>query len=103
MNDTNSQNNMKSDGRSVIIWSIITAVVVVVLVLAVWKYALPPLQPSANTQVQTTTAQDLAAIRRIEDSLLTTYQWLNRDSSTYRIPIERAMELIAVESTTTTR
>lgn len=103
MSDTDSKNNMKYDGWSVIIWSTVTAVAVVVLALVVWKYALAPLQTGAPTQPQVSSPADLTAIRRNEDSVLSTYQLLGDGSETCRIPIERAMELIAVESVTPTR
>jgi len=103
MSNTDSQNNVKYEGRTVIIWSTVTAVAVVVLVLVVWKYVLAPLQTGTATQSQVSSSADLAAIRRVEDSVLSTYQLLGDDSKTCRIPIERAMELIAVESITPAR
>jgi len=83
------------------IWSIVTTVVVVVLVLVIWKYALPPLQTSPSPKAST--SADLMAIRKVEDSVLTTYQLLDDDTRTCRIPIERAMELIATDSPAVSR
>jgi hypothetical protein len=39
--------------------------------------------------------QDLAELHRREDLLLDNYSWVNRQQGKVRIPIERAMELIA--------
>ncbi len=101
--EANSREKSIPENRGVIVWSVVTTLVVVGLVLVLWKYALPPLQPGAATETQTTTAAELATIRSIEDSLLTTYQWHNRDSGTCRIPIERAIELIASDAITPAR
>ncbi len=37
---------------------------------------------------------DLVRLRAAEDSILTTYGWVDRDSGLVRIPIARAMELM---------
>ncbi len=37
----------------------------------------------------------LVAMRKAEDSILTSYGWVNRDSGIVHIPIDRAMRLLA--------
>lgn len=37
---------------------------------------------------------DLLALRRSEDSILTGYGWVSKDSGIVRIPVERAMKLL---------
>jgi len=37
---------------------------------------------------------ELIALRRGEDSVLSTYGWVNRDSGVVRIPIDQAMEML---------
>jgi hypothetical protein len=37
----------------------------------------------------------LVALRRIEDSILTSYAWVNRDSGIVRVPVERGIALLA--------
>ena len=101
--EANSKRESIPFNKGVIVWSVVMTLVVVGLVLVLWKYALPPLQPGATAETQTTTAAELAAIRKVEDSLLTTYQWLNRDSGTCRIPVERAIELTVSEATNPAR
>ena len=110
MSNTDSQGNMNSDAnqsgsseRTVIIWSVVTAVLVVGLVFVVWKYALTPLQTTVSSQTQTSSPADLQEIRRVEDSVLSSYQLLAGDAGIYRVPIERAMELISLESITRKR
>lgn len=38
---------------------------------------------------------DLAAMRAAEEKVLTTYGWVDREAGVVRIPIERAMEIVA--------
>jgi hypothetical protein len=40
---------------------------------------------------------DLVTMRRAEDVLLRSYGWIDRPSGTVRIPIDRAMDLLAAE------
>ena len=47
--------------------------------------------------LQTNPGQHLATMRRAEDSLLQGYAWIDRQSGTVRIPIARAMDLIAAQ------
>jgi hypothetical protein len=110
MSDTDSQSNMNSDSsksgsieRTIIVWSVVTAVLVVGLVLVVWKYALAPLQTGAPSPTQTSSSADLQEIRRVEDSILSSYQLIPSNAGTYRVPIQRAMELIASEWTAAAR
>ncbi len=45
--------------------------------------------------LQTTPHDDLAALRRYENGLLATYGWIDKDRGVVRIPIEKAMDLLA--------
>lgn len=49
--------------------------------------AAPRLQPDPHVV--------LVAMRREEDSILTSYGWVDRDSGIVRLPVERAMEMLA--------
>jgi len=51
---------------------------------------LPP-----RPRLQITPALDLAQKRKAEDATLNSYGWIERTSGTVRIPIERAMDLLA--------
>ena len=48
-------------------------------------------------RLQIDEAADLALYRRRETALLNSYGWIDRDRGTVRLPIERAMELVAQE------
>ncbi len=47
----------------------------------------PPLQVDA--------IRDLRSLRAAEDALATSYGWVNRETGTVRIPVDRAMDLLA--------
>jgi hypothetical protein len=48
--------------------------------------------PGPNLQANPHAA--LLAMRRAEDSVLTRYAWINKDSGIVQVPVERAMELL---------
>jgi hypothetical protein len=61
-----------------------------------------PISPLATTQqlppsprLQITPRLDLAQKREAENAVLNSYAWIDRSNGTVRIPIDRAMELIA--------
>ena len=49
----------------------------------------------SGPQLQVSPARDLAEKRRAEDDVLTSYGWIDADKAVVRIPIERAMDLLA--------
>ena len=51
------------------------------------------LPPGPN--LQTDPHSVLVAMRKAEDSVLTSYGWVNRESGIVRFPIERAVEILA--------
>jgi len=57
--------------------------------------ATAPRTPEPRLQVNP--SGDLATVRRAEDVLLHNYGWIDRPSGTVRIPIDRAMDLVAAE------
>jgi hypothetical protein len=82
----------------------------VVLALMVWfqnyldvgqkKSAAPPSPLAGERQLppgphlQVVPEKDLAQVRAVEDSLLSSYGWIVRDAGVVRIPIDRAIELV---------
>ncbi len=57
---------------------------------------LPRLQP--NPIDQATAADDMGNLRARENLILTSYGWINQDAGIVRIPISRAIELMAEEA-----
>jgi hypothetical protein len=52
-----------------------------------------PLPPPPR--LQTYPFEDIKDLRRAEQPLLTTYEWIDQSAGTVRIPIERAMDILA--------
>jgi hypothetical protein len=50
-------------------------------------------KPRPEPRLQISPQGDLEEMRRQENEILSTYRWIDRDSGTARIPIERAMQL----------
>jgi hypothetical protein len=53
------------------------------------------LRQSAEPSLQAAPAQDLEAFRKAEDKVLNEYKWIDKTHGVVRIPIERAMDLVA--------
>lgn len=52
-------------------------------------------QPPPGPHLQVAPHADLLKLRVAEDAALQSYAWVNRDAGIVRIPIERALELLA--------
>jgi len=53
------------------------------------------LRQSSEPLLQAAPAQDLQALRKAEDVVLNEYKWIDKDRGVVRIPIERAIDLVA--------
>ncbi len=51
-----------------------------------------------NRKIDQATYTDLQNVRKAEDAKLTGYQYLDKDKGVVRIPVERAMQLLAEEA-----
>ena len=98
-----------------IVWSAVGGLVGTLLVFVLMRWLFghylareaelsPPANPLASTygrqvppapRLQTDPLQELRRLRAAEDAVLTTYGWVDRNAGTVRIPIDRAMELLA--------
>jgi hypothetical protein len=52
-------------------------------------------EPTPEPRLQVGGARELAEMREEEDVVLQSYAWIDRDKGMVRIPIERAMEMLA--------
>jgi hypothetical protein len=52
-------------------------------------------QAPPEPRLQTAPLDDLRTLRAVEDAALSSYGWVDREAGVARIPIERAMELLA--------
>jgi len=56
----------------------------------------PPIETAPpSPRLQANPAADLAAERRREEGMLTGYAWVDRERGIARIPVQRAMEILA--------
>lgn len=62
---------------------------------AVSRLALHPNMIAPKPRLQTDPTADLTQFRRAEETKLNSYGWIDKKTGIIRIPIERAMELIA--------
>ncbi|HVR72717.1 MAG TPA: hypothetical protein VMT52_00220 [Planctomycetota bacterium] len=92
--------------------SVVVALTVLALIASGWLYALldpmegeeardhPSLEAPRSEppmpRLQVSPLDDLGKLRAEEDAILGTYGW-DRESGLFRIPIERAMEVLAAE------
>jgi hypothetical protein len=84
--------------RLIAIFGAGTLVLLVVAVLALQYYYDRVLEEQVFVKVQEPVAQNLVNLRAREDEALHSYRYLDREKGTIRLPIERAMELLASES-----
>lgn len=88
----------------------LAATVVVCLILAVWVFDFfetrearldAPPSPLAKREapseplLQVSAPKELEDVRKAEEKTLTSYDWVNKQAGIIRIPIDRAMELLA--------
>lgn len=84
--------------RFIAIFGAGTLVLLVVSVLALQYYYDRVLEEQVFVKVQEPVSQTLVDVRTREDEALHSYRYLDREKGTIRLPIERAMELLAAES-----
>jgi hypothetical protein len=73
-------------------------VLLVVCLFGLQYYYDRVLEEQVFVKVQEPVSQTLVDVRTREDEALHSYRYLDRDKGTIRLPIERAMELLAAES-----
>lgn len=100
------------DLRHIAMWSIALVILVVLLLaLLLWLFGhfskrenrlghrtagVPAAAPmTAAPQLQISPRSDLAEMRAAEEKALHSYGWIDKEKGLARIPIERAMELLA--------
>jgi hypothetical protein len=52
-------------------------------------------EPTPGPKLSVNPSQELQTMRAAEDSMLNSYQWIDREKGLVRIPIDRAIELLA--------
>jgi len=98
--------------RGVLYFALWLTVVAIVIHIAIWllyeyfaarqKGPLtiphqPAATPVAKPQLQVQPESELSQLRSSEEQILRNYGWIDREKGIVRIPIERAMDIIAAE------
>jgi hypothetical protein len=97
--------------RAIAVFGIaLTATVIVCLIVGVWIFdylatrqarqdvprsPLAKVEAPAQPRLQVSAPKDLGELRAAEDKILDSYDWVNRQAGTVRIPIDQAMRLLA--------
>ncbi len=56
-----------------------------------------PLKEPPEPRLQKTPVADIKAVRKDEDAVIQSYGWVDPDKGIVRIPVDRAMDLVAKE------
>lgn len=89
--------------RGVLITALVVVVLIVVALVGLWDYFVATREEIVYEQTLRPASQQLIELQKLEDSILIHYEFIDSISGRYRIPIARAMELMADESTGTVR
>lgn len=111
-NDTYERTDLPT--RPIKLAMVIGGIVLVLVFVAMWGLTellgrheasvSPPANPLAASagrkeppapRLQTDPAKDIAALHALEDAKLNNYAWIDKQAGTVRIPISRALDLVA--------
>jgi hypothetical protein len=104
----------RSDLKTASLLKVVVALVVTVVIIAAgvwWMYGyvrkqdegrdvrrtlIPPPSPlPAEPRLQVDPAEDFVKFKQEQDQVLNSYGWVSRETGRVRIPVERAMDLVA--------
>jgi len=77
---------------------IISAILLFVIIVVLQAYFYDAEQAELQKKVYSQPYQELQQLDAAQIELLTTYAWVSEGDGVVRIPIERAMELVAAEA-----
>jgi len=89
--------------RAVLITTVVALVMLGIALIALWDFYTSTREKVVYEQTLAPQSQQLLELHKLEDSILNGYQFVDSTKGTYRIPIERAMELMAAETAGTPR
>ena len=84
--------------RQVAMWGLIVIVALIVSVVFVWDYFVGTREEVVERVVLSPPSPELRELRAREEEELGNYKLLDSASGQYRIPIDRAMQLLAEEA-----
>ena len=80
---------------TIVLWGTVSVVILVILLAWLRSFFFVIRNETIETVYLSTRNPQLEDLRAHEDSVLTSYGWVDRDRGIVRIPIDRAMELAA--------
>ena len=83
--------------RIIVLWGTVTVVILAIMLLFLRNYFFIVRNETVERNYLSAGNPQIEALRAHEDSVLTSYGWVNRQNGTVRIPIDRAMELVVSE------
>jgi hypothetical protein len=88
--------------RSIVVAALVTVVALVIAIIILYDYFIATKEAVIYDQSLRPESEELIKVRQAEDSVLNSYELIDPEQRTYRVPIARAMELLAAESAGTT-
>jgi len=83
--------------KKLVLWGIAGVIIIVISLVAVTEYFSYVKEDYYYLAVEKPRSQDLMELRDRENRELSSYELLDKEKEIYRIPIKRAIELIAEE------
>jgi len=83
--------------KKLVLWGIAGVIIIVISLVAVTEYFSYAKEDYYYLAVEKPRSQELMELRERENRELNSYELLDKEKGIYRIPIKRAMELIAEE------
>jgi hypothetical protein len=84
--------------KSLVIITLVSVVVIAVAVIFLWDYFVATKETVYFDQVLAPVSPELLELQAADREALTTYRLLDSTTATYGIPIDRAIDLIILES-----
>jgi hypothetical protein len=84
--------------KKVLFWGIAGIVIVVIILVALVEYFILVKEDYYHQMVEKPRSEELMQLREREDEALNSYKLLDEEKGVYRIPIQRAMELVVKEN-----
>ncbi|HET9232954.1 MAG TPA: hypothetical protein VFP10_02300 [Candidatus Eisenbacteria bacterium] len=84
--------------RIILLWGVVSVVILAIMLLFLRNYFFLVRNETVQRNYLSSGNPKVEALRAHEDSVLTSYSWVNRQAGVVSIPIERAMELVVSET-----
>jgi hypothetical protein len=86
------------NAKAVAIFLVVTVVMLIVVIGGVQYYFDSVHEQEVYQKIEVPVSDDLRDLRAREDGQLGSYAYVNREAGTVRLPISRAMEILAAEA-----